>query len=86
VVTMMCKVRVVVCSGNVVTMSNVSVVCSGNVVTMMCRVLVVVVCSGNVVTMECVEKLIKKDMIDPTNGAPLTDKDILVLQRVRSHT
>ena len=40
-------------------------------------------CRGNVVTMECVEKLIKKDMIDPTNGAKMTDKDIIVFQRVR---
>jgi nitric oxide synthase-interacting protein len=37
--------------------------------------------SGNVVTMECVEKIIKKDMIDPTNGKKITDKDIIILQR-----
>ncbi|XP_053308513.1 nitric oxide synthase-interacting protein [Spea bombifrons] len=37
--------------------------------------------SGAVVTMECVEKLIKKDMIDPINGEKLTEKDIIVLQR-----
>ncbi|XP_054718180.1 nitric oxide synthase-interacting protein-like [Uloborus diversus] len=37
--------------------------------------------SGNVVTMECVEKLIKKDMIDPTNGKPLKESDIIPLQR-----
>ena len=42
-----------------------------------------VVFSGNVVTMECVEKIIKKDMVDPTNGKKLTEKDIIVLQRVR---
>lgn len=34
-------------------------------------------------TLECVEKLIKKDMVDPMNGEKLTDKDIIVLQRVR---
>ena len=39
--------------------------------------------SGSVVTMECVEKIIKKDMVDPTNGKKLTEKDIIVLQRVR---
>lgn len=37
--------------------------------------------SGNVVTMECVEKLIKKDMIDPTNGKALKEEDIIQLQR-----
>ncbi|XP_029440547.1 nitric oxide synthase-interacting protein [Rhinatrema bivittatum] len=37
--------------------------------------------SGAVVTLECVEKLIKKDMVDPINGEKLTDKDIIVLQR-----
>ncbi|XP_029636612.1 nitric oxide synthase-interacting protein isoform X1 [Octopus sinensis] len=37
--------------------------------------------SGKVVTMECVEKIIKKDMIDPINGKKLTDKDIIRLQR-----
>ncbi|XP_063400735.1 nitric oxide synthase-interacting protein-like [Mytilus trossulus] len=37
--------------------------------------------SGSVVTMECVEKLIKKDMLDPINGKKMTDKDILPLQR-----
>ncbi|KFM66436.1 Nitric oxide synthase-interacting protein, partial [Stegodyphus mimosarum] len=37
--------------------------------------------SGNVVTMECVEKLIKKDMIDPTNGQKLKEEDIIPLQR-----
>ena len=43
-------------------------------------------CSGNVVTMEAVEKLIKKDMIDPMNGQKLTEKDIIPLQRVRIHS
>ena len=38
---------------------------------------------GSVVTLECVEKLIKKDMVDPVNGEKLTEKDIIVLQRVR---
>lgn len=37
--------------------------------------------SGAVVTQECVEKLIKKDMIDPVTGDKLTDKDIIPLQR-----
>ncbi|XP_026180587.1 nitric oxide synthase-interacting protein [Mastacembelus armatus] len=37
--------------------------------------------SGNVVTLECVERLIKKDMIDPVTGDKLTDKDIVTLQR-----
>lgn len=37
--------------------------------------------SGNVVTMECVEKIIKKDWIDPTNGQKITEKDIIPLQR-----
>lgn len=38
--------------------------------------------SGAVVTQECVEKLIKKDMIDPVTGEKLSDKDIIFLQRV----
>ncbi|CAK6979124.1 nitric oxide synthase-interacting protein [Scomber scombrus] len=37
--------------------------------------------SGIVVTQECVEKLIKKDMIDPVTGDKLSDKDIIPLQR-----
>ncbi|KAL8563458.1 hypothetical protein ACOMHN_052368 [Nucella lapillus] len=37
--------------------------------------------SGSVVTMECVDKIIKKDMIDPTNGQKLREKDIILLQR-----
>ncbi|CAN7940307.1 unnamed protein product [Ixodes hexagonus] len=37
--------------------------------------------SGNVVTMECVEKLLKKDWLDPTNGKTLTEDDIIPLQR-----
>lgn len=32
--------------------------------------------------MECVEKLIKKDMMDPISGDKLIDKDIIPLQRV----
>lgn len=31
--------------------------------------------------MECVEKLIKKDMLDPINGKKLNERDIIVLQR-----
>ncbi|KAB0402113.1 hypothetical protein E2I00_012660, partial [Balaenoptera physalus] len=38
-------------------------------------------CSGAVVTVECVEKLIRKDMVDPVTGEKLTDRDIIVLQR-----
>ena len=34
------------------------------------------------VTLECVEKLIRKDMVDPVAGEKLTDRDIIVLQRV----
>ncbi|KAG8195832.1 hypothetical protein JTE90_008528 [Oedothorax gibbosus] len=41
----------------------------------------VLLTSGNVVTMECVEKLIKKDMVDPTNGQKLKEDDIIPLQR-----
>ncbi|XP_074872949.1 nitric oxide synthase-interacting protein isoform X2 [Carettochelys insculpta] len=37
--------------------------------------------SGAVVTLECVERLIKKDMVDPVNGAKLREDDIIVLQR-----
>ncbi|KAL5007289.1 hypothetical protein ScPMuIL_016095 [Solemya velum] len=37
--------------------------------------------SGNVVTMECVQKLVKKDMLDPFNGKKMQDKDIIQLQR-----
>ncbi|XP_059203918.1 nitric oxide synthase-interacting protein [Centropristis striata] len=37
--------------------------------------------SGTVVTQECVEKLIKKDMIDPISEDKLTDRDIIPLQR-----
>nr|ALM23439.1 nitric oxide synthase-interacting protein [Clarias batrachus] len=37
--------------------------------------------SGVVVTLECVEKLIRKDMMDPVSGDKLKEKDIIVLQR-----
>lgn len=37
--------------------------------------------SGSVVTVECIEKIIKKDMLDPINGAKLREKDIIHLQR-----
>ena len=33
------------------------------------------------VTQECLDKLIKKDMIDPINGKPLKESDIIELQR-----
>lgn len=38
--------------------------------------------SGAGVTLECVEKLIRKGMVDPVNGDKLTERDIIVLQRV----
>uniref|UniRef100_A0A672FPW7 Nitric oxide synthase-interacting protein n=1 Tax=Salarias fasciatus TaxID=181472 RepID=A0A672FPW7_SALFA len=37
--------------------------------------------SGSVVTQECVEKLIRKDMVDPVSGDKLSDRDIVPLQR-----
>lgn len=37
--------------------------------------------SGHVVTMDCVERIIKKDWIDPTNGAKMTESDIIPLSR-----
>ncbi|KAF7645757.1 hypothetical protein LDENG_00198940 [Lucifuga dentata] len=37
--------------------------------------------SGAVVTQECVEKLIKKDMVDPVSGDKLSPRDIIPLQR-----
>lgn len=37
--------------------------------------------SGSVVTLECVEKLIRKDMMDPVSGDKLKENDIIVLQR-----
>nr|XP_008173936.1 nitric oxide synthase-interacting protein [Chrysemys picta bellii] len=37
--------------------------------------------SGAVVTLECVERLLKKDMVDPVNGEKLREDDIIVLQR-----
>lgn len=40
-------------------------------------------CRGTVVTLECVEKLIKKDMMDPVSGDKLSDRDIIPMQRVR---
>ncbi|KAF3845708.1 hypothetical protein F7725_002786 [Dissostichus mawsoni] len=36
---------------------------------------------GAVVTQECVEKLIKKDMLDPLSGDKLSDRDLIPLQR-----
>uniref|UniRef100_A0AAV2M5H5 Nitric oxide synthase-interacting protein n=1 Tax=Knipowitschia caucasica TaxID=637954 RepID=A0AAV2M5H5_KNICA len=37
--------------------------------------------SGAVVTQECVQRLIRKDMVDPTTGDQLKDSDIILLQR-----
>lgn len=31
--------------------------------------------------MDCVENIIKKDWIDPTNGKKMTEKDIIPMQR-----
>ncbi|CAD5114542.1 DgyrCDS3661 [Dimorphilus gyrociliatus] len=36
--------------------------------------------SGHVVTLECVEKLIRKDMINPLDGKKLTEKDIIPMR------
>ncbi|XP_012218214.1 nitric oxide synthase-interacting protein homolog [Linepithema humile] len=37
--------------------------------------------TGDVITMECVEKLIKKDWINPLDNSKLTPQDIIPLQR-----
>lgn len=37
--------------------------------------------SGSVVTQEVVDKIIKKDMVDPTNGKKLKESDIIPIQR-----
>ena len=37
--------------------------------------------SGSVVTTECVDKIIRKDMMDPLNGKKLRDTDLIPLQR-----
>lgn len=37
--------------------------------------------TGDVVTLECVEKIIKKDWINPLDSTKLTEKDIIILQR-----
>lgn len=37
--------------------------------------------SGAVVTLECVDRLIRPDMRDPLSGDPLSERDIIVLQR-----
>uniref|UniRef100_F1L178 Nitric oxide synthase-interacting protein homolog n=1 Tax=Ascaris suum TaxID=6253 RepID=F1L178_ASCSU len=37
--------------------------------------------SQAVVTMSCVEQIIRKDMVDPINGAKMTEDDIIELQR-----
>lgn len=36
---------------------------------------------GAVVTEEAVEKIIRKDMLDPVNGKPLKEADLIPLQR-----
>lgn len=42
--------------------------------------------SGDVITQECVEKLIKKDWINPLDNSKLTSSDIIPLQRVNIDT
>jgi nitric oxide synthase-interacting protein len=37
--------------------------------------------SGRVVSMAAVNEIIKKDMVDPFDGTPLKDTDIIELQR-----
>jgi len=37
--------------------------------------------SGSIVTVECVEKIIKKDWIDPIAGLPMKESDIIYLNR-----
>ena len=37
---------------------------------------------GVIVTQEVVDKLVKKEMLDPVNGKKLTEKDIIPIQRV----
>lgn len=37
---------------------------------------------GDVITLECFEKIIKKDWMHPLTGEKLTEKDIIILQRV----
>lgn len=35
---------------------------------------------GSVVTLDCVEKLLKKDMLDPINSKPMKESDIIPLK------
>lgn len=42
---------------------------------------VVLKTSGAVVTQEVVDKLIKKDMVDPINGKKMTESDFIPIQR-----
>lgn len=41
--------------------------------------------SGDVVTVECVEKLIKKDWINPLDSSKLAPSDIIPMQRVSNN-
>lgn len=43
---------------------------------------VVLKTSGSVVTQEAVDKIIKKEMIDPVNGKKMTESDFIPIQRV----
>ena len=43
---------------------------------------VVLKTSGSVVTQEAVDKIIKKEMIDPVNGKKMTESDLIPIQRV----
>lgn len=40
----------------------------------------VFICRGSVVTLDCVEKLLKKDMLDPINNKLMKDSDIIQLK------
>ena len=61
---------------------NFSIICkSKNCTNIICLIFA---CSGDIVTMECVEKIIKKDWIHPLTNEKLTEKDIILLQRVSS--
>ncbi|XP_027199872.2 nitric oxide synthase-interacting protein [Dermatophagoides pteronyssinus] len=53
---------------------------SGDILTNSSRC-VVLKTSGSVITEECLEKIIKKDMIDPINDKPIKESDIIPLQR-----
>lgn len=41
--------------------------------------------SGDVVTLDCVERIIKKNWIHPLTNQKLTEKDIIIMQRVTNY-